>query len=212
MSEAATREREVRQHWAQPGSQHDRLVRFAKIGLPAGVGILIAFLALAPLDKNSEVSFILDKNKVENAPERMRVDVARYTGEDDRGRPFLIVAQSAIQRSSEQPIVDIRGMMARLGRSEGPVTMVANLAHYNIDEQLVRVVGPIRVNGPQGDRLDTSDVVVNLKQRQVTGSGGVQGRMKLGNFSAGRLQADLGSRTVVLDHGARLKIVQGAVR
>jgi lipopolysaccharide export system protein LptC len=212
MSEAATREREVRQHWAQPGSQHDRLVRFAKIGLPAGVGILIAFLALAPLDKNSEVSFILDKNKVENAPERMRVDVARYTGEDDRGRPFLIVAQSAIQRSSEQPIVDIRGMMARLGLSDGPVTMVANLAHYNIDEQLVRVVGPIRVNGPQGDRLDTSDVVVNLKQRQVTGSGGVQGRMKLGNFSAGRLQADLGSRTVVLDHGARLKIVQGAVR
>jgi lipopolysaccharide export system protein LptC len=212
MSEAATREREVRQHWAQPGSQHDRLVRFAKIGLPAGVGILIAFLALAPLDKNSEVSFILDKNKVENAPERMRVDVARYTGEDDRGRPFLIVAQSAIQRSSEQPIVDIRGMMARLGLSEGPVTMVANLAHYNIDEQLVRVVGPIRVNGPQGDRLDTSDVVVNLKQRQVTGSGGVQGRMKLGNFSAGRLQADLGSRTVVLDHGARLKIVQGAAR
>ena len=212
MSEAATREREVRQHWAQPGSQHDRVIRFAKFALPSAVGVLIAFLALAPLDKNSEVSFILDKNKVENAPERMRVDVARYTGEDDRGRPFLIVAQSAIQRSSEQPIVDIRGMMARLGLSEGPVTMVANLAHYNIDEQLVRVVGPIRVNGPQGDRLDTSDVVVNLKQRQVTGSGGVQGRMKLGNFSAGRLQADLGSRTVVLDHGARLKIVQGAVR
>jgi lipopolysaccharide export system protein LptC len=212
MSEAATREREVRQHWAQPGSQHDRVIRFAKIGLPAAVGVLVAFLALAPLDKNSEVSFILDKNKVENAPERMRVDVARYTGEDDRGRPFLIVAQSAVQRSSEQPIVDIRGMMARLGLAEGPVTMVANLAHYNIDEQMVRVVGPIRVSGPEGDRLNTSNVMVNLKQRQVTGSGDVQGQMKLGQFSAGRLQADLGTRTVVLDHGARLKIVQGAVR
>jgi lipopolysaccharide export system protein LptC len=212
MSEAATREREVRQHWAQPGSQHDRVIRFAKIGLPAAVGVLVAFLALAPLDKNSEVSFILDKNKVENAPERMRVDVARYTGEDDRGRPFLIVAQSAVQRSSEQPIVDIRGMMARLGLAEGPVTMVANLAHYNIDEQMVRVVGPIRVSGPEGDRLNTSNVIVNLKQRQVTGSGDVQGQMKLGQFSAGRLQADLGTRTVVLDHGARLKIVQGAVR
>jgi lipopolysaccharide export system protein LptC len=212
MSEAAAREREVRQHWAQPGSQHDRVIRFAKIGLPVAVGLLVAFLALAPLDRNSEVSFILDKNKVENAPERMRVDVARYTGEDDKGRPFLIVAQSAIQRSSEQPIVDIRGMMARLGLAEGPVTMIANLAHYNIDQQMVHVVGPIRVRGPEGDRLQTSNVTVDLKQRQVTGSGGVQGQMKLGRFTAGRLQADLGNRTVVLDHGARLKIVQGAVR
>jgi lipopolysaccharide export system protein LptC len=212
MSEAAAHEREVRQHWAQPGSQHDRVIRFAKIALPSAVGVLIAFLALAPLDKNSEVSFILDKNKVENAPERMRVDVARYTGEDNGGRPFLIVAQSAIQRSSELPIVDIRGMMARLGLAEGPVTILANLAHYNIDEQMVRVAGPIRVNGPEGYRLDTSDVTVDLKQRQVSGSGQVQGRMKLGQFSAGRLQADLGTRTVVLDHGARLKIVQGAVR
>ncbi|MGN6155210.1 MAG: LPS export ABC transporter periplasmic protein LptC [Sphingomicrobium sp.] len=212
MSEAAAREREVRQHWAQPGSQHDRVIRFAKIALPAAVGVLIAFLALAPLDKSSEVSFILDKNKVENAPERMRVDVARYTGEDSDGRPFLIVAQSAIQRSSELPIVDIRGMMARLGLADGPVTILANLAHYNIDEQMVRVVGPIRVSGPQGYRLNTSNVVVNLKQRQVTGSGQVQGQMKLGQFTAGRLQADMGSRTVVLDQGARLKIVQGAVR
>jgi lipopolysaccharide export system protein LptC len=212
MSEAAAREREVRQHWAVPGSQHDRVIRIAKVALPAAVGVLVAFLALAPLDRGSEVSFILDKNKVENAPERMRVDVARYTGEDSEGRPFLIVAQSAVQRSSDLPIVDIRGMMARLGLPEGPVTILANLAHYNLDEQQVRVAGPIRVTGPEGYRLSTSDVTVDLKQRQVTGSGDVQGQMKLGQFSAGRLRADLGSRTVVLDQGARLKIVQGAVR
>jgi lipopolysaccharide export system protein LptC len=212
MSEAAAREREVRQHWAVPGSQHDRVIRIAKVALPAAVGVLVAFLALAPLDRGSEVSFILDKNKVENAPERMRVDVARYTGEDSEGRPFLIVAQSAVQRSSDLPIVDIRGMMARLGLTEGPVTILANLAHYNLDEQQVRVAGPIRVTGPEGYRLSTSDVTVDLKQRQVTGSGDVQGQMKLGQFSAGRLRADLGTRTVVLDQGARLKIVQGAVR
>ena len=212
MSEAADRGREARQHWAIPGSQHDRLVRLAKIALPSAVGVLIAFLALAPLDKRSDVSFILDKNKVENAPERMRVDVARYTGEDDQGRPFVIVAKSAIQRSSDQPIVDIQGMMARLSLARGPVTLMANLAHYNLDEQMVRVVGPVRATGPEGYSLATSDVTVDLKQRQVTGSGGVQGQMKLGQFSAGSLHADLDDRTVTLDGGARLKIVQGAVR
>ena len=34
----------------------------------------------------------------------------------------------------------------------------------------------------------------------------------LGQFQAGQLKADLGSRTVVLEGGARLKIVQGGVR
>ena len=212
MSEAAVRDREIKQQWAVPGSQHDRLIRIAKVALPSAVGVLLAFLALAPLEERGDVSFILDKNKVENAPERMRVDVARYVGEDKEGRPFAIVARSAVQRSSDLPIVDISGMMARLMLPQGPATIVANLAHYNLDEQMVRIVGPVRVTGPEGYRLDTSNVTVDLKQRTVVGSGGVRGSMRLGQFTAGRLRADLGARTVTLDQGARLKIVQGAVR
>ncbi|CAN5139797.1 MAG: LPS export ABC transporter periplasmic protein LptC [Pseudomonadota bacterium] len=212
MSEAAVRGRETRQRWAVPGSRHDRLIRVAKVALPAAVGVLIAFLAMTPLENRGDVSFILDKNKVENAPERMRVDVARYVGEDNQGRPFAIVARSAVQRSSELPIVDISGMVARLMLPQGPATIVANLARYNLDEQNVRIPGPVRVTGPEGYRLDTSNVTVDLKARTVEGSGGVEGEMRLGQFSANRLRADLGDRTVTLDGGARLKIVQGTVR
>ena len=212
MSEAAARGRETRQLWAVPGSKHDRLIRIAKVALPSAVGVLIAFLAMAPLEDRGDVSFILDKNKVDNAPERMRVDVARYVGEDNQGRPFAITARSAVQRSSDLPIVDIAGMMARLMLPQGPATIVANLARYNLDEQLVQVIGPVRITGPEGYRLDTSNVTVDLKQRSVVGSGQVNGSMRLGRFSAGRIRADLGTRTIVLDQGARLKIVQGAVR
>jgi lipopolysaccharide export system protein LptC len=212
MSREAERIHQARQQWAVPGSKHDKVIRTAKIALPVAVGLLVLFLALAPLDKDSDVSFILDKNKVENAPERMRVEQARYSGEDNEGRAFEIVARNALQRSSELPIVDISGMFARMWLANGPVTIAANLARYNLDQQKVRVVGPIRATGPDGYRLETSDVTLDLKARTVTGSGGVQGRMRLGQFSAGRLTADLGERTITLDHGARLKIVQGAVR
>ena len=212
MSREAERIHQARQQWAVPGSKHDKVIRTAKIALPVAVGLLVLFLALAPLDKDSDVSFILDKNKVENAPERMRVEQARYSGEDNEGRAFEIVARNALQRSSELPIVDISGMFARMWLANGPVTIAANLARYNLDQQKVRVVGPIRATGPDGYRLETSDVTVDLKARTVTGSGGVRGRMRLGQFSAGRLTADLGERTITLEHGARVKIVQGAVR
>src|SRR5215213_5368292 len=101
MSDAAAKGREVKQRWAVPGSAHDRLVRWTKIVLPSAVGVLIAVLAVAPLDRKGDVSFILDKKKVENAPERMRVEAARYTGTDDKGQRFFMTANSAIQRSSD---------------------------------------------------------------------------------------------------------------
>ena len=73
--------------------------------------------------KRQEVSFILDKNQVETAPERMRIEAARYQGKDDKGQPFTIRAQRAVQPTSDQPIVDIRGMFARLGLASGPATI-----------------------------------------------------------------------------------------
>jgi lipopolysaccharide export system protein LptC len=212
MSEAAVRERAGKQRWAIPGSAHDRLVRWSKVALPSTVGVLIAVLMLAPLDKRGDVSFILDKNKVDSAPERMRVETARYVGADNKGQKFEITAQRAIQRSSDVPTVDIEGMFARLALLNGPLMIAANQGQYDIDRQQVAVDGPVRVVGPDGYRLETRDVEVDLKSRQLASSGPVSGEMRLGRFQAGHLRADLGERKVVLDGGARLKIVQGAVR
>jgi lipopolysaccharide export system protein LptC len=212
MSEAATRKREFRQHWAVPGSNHDRIIKLAKIGLPSAVGVLIAFLALAPLDKEGDVSFILDQKKVENAPERMRVEAARYVGQDNRGQTFEISARSAIQHSSEVPIVDIEGMLARIGLQQGSVMIGANHGRYNLDRQSVAISGPVRVVGPDGYRLETRDVMVDLKNRRLASPGPVTGQTRLGQFQAGNLSANLDERKVVLDGGARLKIVQGAIR
>src|SRR5215210_6292375 len=137
MSDAASRTRVVKQRWAEPGSAHDKLVRWSKVVLPAAVGVLIAILTLAPLDKKGDVSFILDKKKVENAPERMRVEAARYTGTDDKGQHFVMIANRAIQPSSDDPLVNIRGMFARLDQPRGPVLIAANQGRYNLDTQKV---------------------------------------------------------------------------
>jgi lipopolysaccharide export system protein LptC len=212
MSEAAARERADKQNWAIPGSAHDAIVRWSKIVLPSAVGILIAVLAFAPLQKHGDVSFILDKKKVESAPERMRVETARYVGADNKGQRFQITANRAIQRSSEVPVVDIEGMYAELGLANGPLMIAANRGRYDLDTQQMAVSGPVRVVGPDGYRLETRDVMVDLKQRQLASSGPVSGQMRLGQFQAGRLRADLGERKVNLDGGTRLKIVQGAVR
>lgn len=212
MSEAAIIERNVKRHWAEPGSRHDQLVRLAKIGLPIIVAGFLLLLAIAPFDQRGDVSFILDKKEVDRAAERMRIEAARYTGEDNRGNKFEITAQRAIQQSSDEPVVNIEGMMARLALMQGPLTIAANRGRYDLDSQAVDVIGPVRVVGPDGYRLETSDVRVDLKDRTLRSRGPVEGAMELGQFQAGQLSADLGERKVVLSGRARLKIVQGTVR
>ena len=212
MSDAAIRGRGAKQRWAVPGSAHDRLVRWTKILLPAGVGVLIAVLTLAPLDRKGDVSFILDKKKVQSAQERMRVESARYVGSDSNGQQFVIHAQNAIQHSSDVPVVDISGMRAQLEHPEGPITLLANQGRYNLDEKQIAIDGPVKVAGGDGYTLLTSNVTVDLNNRQMQSAGPVSGSMRLGQFQAARMKADLSTRTVVLDGGARLKIVQGAVR
>ena len=212
VSDTSVRRAAAKNRWAVPGSAHDRLVRLAKIALPSAVGVLIAILAVAPLGKHSDVSFILDKKKVANANERMRVEQARYIGTDDKGQEFTMVANRALQRSSDVPVVDISGVSARLNLAQGPLFVVANLGRYNLDTLKVNIDGPVKVVGGDGYRLATRNVVVDLRHRQLTSEGPVSGTMRLGQFQAGQLHADLGQRTVVLDGGARLKIVQGAVR
>jgi lipopolysaccharide export system protein LptC len=212
MAEPQDRERVVKQRWAEPGSAHDRLVRWFKILLPAAAGVILVILAIAPLDRKGDVSFILDKKKVQSAPERMRVEAARYTGTDNKGQQFVMTANKALQRSSDTPVVEVGGMFARLTQEQGPLLIAADQGRYNLDTQKVAVVGPVKVTGTDGFTLNTRDVTVDLKQRQLASDGPAEGAMRLGQFRANHIRADLGSHTVVLDGGARLKITQGAVR
>lgn len=205
-------ERAQAARWARPGSRHDTLVGLLKYGLPVLIVGLFIMLAVAPFSKKGDVSFLLDKNKAEKAQERMRVEQARYTGSDNKGQMFEIVADRALQQSSAVRVVDIAGVRAKLGLEQGPVSIDAAQGRYDLDAQRVAVPGAVKVRDEKGYHLDTSGVTVDMRGRRLESGGPVQGTMRLGQFSAGHLSGDLGNRTVTLSGGARLKIVQGAVK
>ena len=212
MSKPQATERVARSGWARPGGAHDFLVKTLKVLLPAGVGVLLAYLLLSPLSKNREISFLLDKNKVDVAKERLKVQQAQYRGQDNRGRAFTIDAARALQPSSTDPVVQIEGMAARLDMTDGPATIEARNGRYNLDTQNVDVLGPILFTAADGYRLETRDVAVDLAKSKLESGKGVEGSMPLGRFTAGKMEVDLPSRTVVLTGRARLHIVQGGLR
>lgn len=272
MSEAAIQKRVRKQGWAAPGGNHDRVVQTMKIALPATIGLLTAYLAMAPLAKGPEISFILDKSKVELTRERLRLDRASYRGQDDKGRGFVLGAQNALQESADAPVVTIDDIRAEIVLDTGPAVLTAPKARYNFEDQTILMQAPVRFSDAQGYRLDaglsllnlqtqilvtnrpatlaapdgrrveartarvdlntrriTSDqpvlftapdgyrlqtgaASVDLDGRSLTSERPISGRIPLGRFEAGAMNANLAEREVVLRNRARLRIEQGGIR
>lgn len=207
MSAIAERERSQRQIWAAPGSRHDRVIAVARWLLPASIGVLAAFLVMAPVYSSGDVSFVLDKNKVEVAKERLKIQAAQYRGQDTKGQPFELTAGSALQRSSAEPVVQLRQLAAEIRLSDGPASIRANTGRYDMRTEQVRLDGPLNMQSEGGYSLQTRDATVDLHQRTLESGGAVTGRTKQGTFSANKLRANLEDRTVTLDGNARLRIV-----
>jgi lipopolysaccharide export system protein LptC len=212
MSRVAEVVRSERRRWAAPGSRHDRLIALLQVVLPVGVGVLAAFLVMAPLFARGEMSFVLDKNKVDMASERLKIVAARYTGQDAKGRAFALDAGSAVQKSSTDPVVNLEQLSAQIALREGPARIRADQGRYDMNAQRVKVDGPIAFTAADGYRMDTRDATVDLKTRRIESGGAVTGSTPLGTFRGDRLAADLEGRTVALRGNARLRVVPGRAK
>ncbi|USA63083.1 LPS export ABC transporter periplasmic protein LptC (plasmid) [Qipengyuania citrea] len=211
-TQEAKARRSERQHWAEPGGSHDRMVAFLSRALPMGVGVLAALMVITPLSPRGEVSFLLDRNKVAVINERLRVDNALYRGADNKNRPFSLTAGEAVQRSSAEGIVRMNDVVARLLLDEGPARLVAQGGQYSIDNEIVAVRGPLRLTAADGYRMVARGVSLDLANKELVGSGGVDGAIPAGTFSADRLNADLSARTITLTGNARLRMEPGKLR
>lgn len=208
MTIAADALAEDRRRWALPGSPWDRRVILLKRLLPIGAAVILLAIMIWPLTAKQEFSFILSRDSVEVAEERLRMERPMYRGEDSRGRAFSIVAEHAVQRTSNSPVVELSKIVAQLAMNEGIATVTAPMGRYDLEAERLDVSGPVVFKRPDGFVLETADVAVNIPMRKVTSVGRVRGRMPLGSFAADRLDADIETRVVTLSGAVKMRITQ----
>ncbi|MFB0612112.1 LPS export ABC transporter periplasmic protein LptC [Aurantiacibacter poecillastricola] len=212
MTRAADQMRTKRQAFATPGSSLDSIVRVLAVALPALVGVIAAFMLITPLSPRGEISFLLDRNKVAVADDRLRVDNAMYRGQDSNGRPFSLVAGEAVQQSNTVPLVQLQDMTARMVLSGGPAILTAPRGIYDIDDEQVGIPGVVQFTAADGYEMVARNVTIDLPTRTMLGDGNVSGAIPAGSFSANAMRADLEERTIALEGNARLRMVPGQLR
>ena len=196
----------ARQKAARPGSRHDFIMAVLKWLLPALALAVLATIVIWPLTKVNEFSFLLAKDNVGMAAERLRIDNAVYRGETTKGEAFVISARGAVQRSSAVAIVELSGLNARLAMVEGPAKVTAPSGRYFIETDRLQVAGPVRLDSAAGYSLDSATIDIDLNTRAVTSAEPVTGTLPIGSFRAGRFAGDIQGRKLVLDGGTHLRI------
>lgn len=181
-----------------PGTAHDRMIKVLRIIFPMIIIALITFLILTPLTVNDEFSFILDKENVDIAPERLRVTDALYRGHDGKGRPFSLKAGSAVQKSSDTPILNMEDFIGRIVLNSGPAILSGARGSYNLDSEIMRVNGPLQYESQAGNEFTASNVEIRLNNQSFESFDKVRGKTEFGTFNADKLSGTLGSRTIKL--------------
>lgn len=212
MSVEAVEIRNRRRHFAAPGGSHDRLVGFLAKALPAGIGLVAAVMILVPLSPRGEISFLLDRNKVAITKERLKVEDAAYQGKDNNNRSFVVTAGTAVQRAASVPIVQMQKLKALMRLNDGPAEILAPSGTYNYETEKIEVAGLVNFAAPEGYRMTTSKVDIDVNNKVAIGSGGVNGTVPTGTFQSDSMKADLENRTVTLEGNARLRMTPGKLR
>ncbi len=211
-SAEATAFLDARRRAAMPGGRRDRLVAAAKIGFPLAAFLLFAALVIMPLNEVRELSFLLSKDAAAEAGERLRVTRASYRGATAAGEPFEISAASAVQKSSDVPVVVLTGLAAQIARADGPATVTAPRGLYFLESGLIEVSGPIAVRSDAGYRVDSERLVVDIEANRVRSDLPVSGTLPMGRFEAGAFEADLPGKRVILTSGVRMRLYPDRMR
>ena len=176
--------------------------------LPAAALALGITILVWPLITSQEFSFLLAKDQVAVARERMRVSRAEYRGKTAAGEAFSISAGNAVQRTSAVPIVELTALAARLEGKDGPATVAAPSGRYFLEEDRLEVTGPVKLRSDGGYTLDADTVFIDLKRRQVKTDTPVSGRLPMGTFRSNRMTGDLAGNRVSLIGKVHLRITQ----
>jgi lipopolysaccharide export system protein LptC len=176
--------------------------------LPSAAGLIGITILVWPLVAAQEFSFLLAKDQVAVANERLRVSRAEYRGKTAAGEAFEISAGSALQRSSAEPVVEMTDLSARLEGKDGPSQVNAPSGRYLLEEDRLEVAGPVKLRSDGGYTLDADTVLIDLKRRTVKTDAPVSGQLPMGSFRSDRMNGDLAGHRVTLDGNVHLRINQ----
>lgn len=175
--------------------KRSQLIHFFRRALPAAIIVIGAALLLWVVGKSVWSNFTGLQAR-EGA--QIRVTNARFYGQDDRGRSYVLGAREAVRTSAASQMVTLTSPSLKLSNPNNkPTQASARRGSYDQRSQHVRLSGGVSVSDVgSGYRFDTEQTTIDTKTGVITGNSPVRGAGPLGQISA--------SSYAVYDQGSRM--------
>ena len=176
--------------------KRSQLIHFFRRALPTAIIVIGAALLLWVVGKSVWSNFTGLQAK-EGA--QIRVTNARFYGQDDRGRSFVLSAKEAVRADAATQVVTLTAPQLQLNNPDNkPTQAQAKRGVYDQRSQRVRLSGGVSVSDVgSGYRFDTERTTIDTRTGVISGDSPVKGSGPLGQFSA--------SSYAVYDQGTRMR-------
>lgn len=173
---AAPDRREQVQRWRR----RSRTVRAMRVVLPATIGLILLSLVAAVVYNALTAQPAQPRDT--SAP--IRLVHPRFVGRDDKGRAFVITAQSATRdpRDYQRVLLDHPALVLD-EQGPDPIRLVATAGVYHEGSFKLDLHGGVRLVGSKA-AFDTATSLFDTKTGEIVGSGPIQGSGSLGEISA----------------------------
>jgi lipopolysaccharide export system protein LptC len=160
--------------------RRSRLVRILRVVLPALIFLILAGLAGA-VAYNS-INATPGQAAGEDAP--IRLVNPRFVGRDDKGRAYVITADSAVRDAQDYQRV-VLDQPALILDEEGPdpLRITAKAGVYHEATRKLDLSGGVKLAGAQAV-FDTAASLFDTKTGELVGSGPIQGSGSVGEITA----------------------------
>jgi lipopolysaccharide export system protein LptC len=184
-----------------------RVIRVLKYGLPV-TAVLLAALLLAWPHLTFKVGPF--EGRIELGDNRLVMRDLRYEGKDDRGRPYVVNAERAIETRSEPREVEMEQLKAELQLSRGFVLARADRGKYYEAERRLDLHGNVQVFDPSGYELRGESAIVNLRDSLVLADEPVEAQGPLGIIHGNAAAVSEKGQHIYLYRGVRATLYPDA--
>ncbi len=170
-----------------------------KLLLPAIAAVLIGLVVTWPQLQMQSGQFSMGYATVESAEgEPPRMLNARFTGIDNKSRPYLLTADSATQMGDSPEIVTLRNPQADITLADGSwLALSAESGVYSENNHILGLRGSVNMYHDSGYEFHTDSADLDIAAATASGGAPVSGQGPFGEIaSQGFLILNRGERII----------------
>lgn len=185
------------------------IVRRLRIALPIIALLLIGALVINTRSTDGDDAFLDDFANLDTAPEELKMANPRFAGVDDKGYPYEITADAALQAPGKQELVELVKPRAVTKGANEETLVHAEKGVYQSDANVLTLSDGVTLEHEIGGdkyQLRTNEATVSIDDETVHAHSAVEGEGAAGTLRADSMRAYNNEGRVVFEGNVSMRI------